>query len=156
MRGSTIALGGAIALGFLLCGPSTGAQPNDKVEVEADSLEIDHRTRTASFEGSVSASYRDLTLTCDRMSVTYDESGDVSTLKATGKVRVTRGDARATARTARLDARLGILVLEGSPVLFRQGSKLEGARITVSLATGKVEVARARGVFNLKAGSSDD
>lgn len=147
---------GITALAIVLFAATAWSAPRDRVEVEADRLRIDHRARAASFEGSVSASYRDLTLTCELMRVTYDEAGDVSSLKASGDVNVTRGDARATAATARLDVRLGILVLEGKPVLVRQGSRLEGARITVSLATGEVEVERARGVFKLGVGANDD
>lgn len=142
-----------LAAALVVClGPRTAlTREGKRVEVEADRLSIDHRARTASFEGNVVAHYSDLILTCDTMHVTYDESGEIASLKASGKVAVTRADVSATAAAARLDARLGLLVLEGKPVLLKGNSRLEGKRITVSLATGKVEVTKARGVFRLGA-----
>jgi len=130
-----------------------GADRPPKVQVESDRLRIDHRARTAAFSGNVRARYGELDLSCDSMDVAYGEDGAVVSLRANGGVTVRRGEATATARTARLDARLGLLVLEGGPVLTQGQHRLEGARITVALATGEVDVERARGIFQMGPGS---
>jgi lipopolysaccharide transport protein LptA len=119
------------------------------VEVEADRLRIDHHQRSAVFEGHVRARYGDLTLSCDAMSVSYDDEGAIVALRASGRVVVVRPGARATAATGRLDARQGLLVLEGGPVLVRGPHRLEGQRIAVHLSSGRLEVEKARGTFKL-------
>jgi lipopolysaccharide transport protein LptA len=119
------------------------------VEIESDRLQIDHRARSARFDGNVRARYGELVLLCDSMRVSYSEDGTVVALRAIGHVTVRKGEARATAASGRLDARQGLLVLEGSAVLVRGPHRLEGARIAVHLASGRLEVERARGVFQL-------
>ncbi len=131
-----------------------GAGKTGAIEVESDSLHIDHTAGRALFEGNVRAVHGDLSLTCDRLEVTYDREGGVSSLMATGGVQVQRGQARATAATARLDARAGLLVLEGRPVLTQGRSRLEGRRITVGLSSGRIEVTGARGRFEVDLGGS--
>jgi lipopolysaccharide transport protein LptA len=148
MRGFDKALPGA-AMALLLLPFLAGAGEPRSVEIEADRLQIDHRDRSARFDGHVTARYRELTLSCDSMRVSYDEHGSVIALRATGNVTVRKGDARATAAAGRLDARQGLLVLEGSAVLVRGPHRLEGARISVHLASGRLDVERARGVFQL-------
>jgi lipopolysaccharide transport protein LptA len=134
----------------LLSLPAVGSADRQRtVEIESDRLQIDHRDRSAVFEGNVRARYGELLLSCDSMRVSYDEQGTVVALRAKGSVAVRRGDARATAASGRLDARQGLLVLEGSAVLVQGPHRLEGQRISVHLTSGKLEVERARGVFQL-------
>jgi lipopolysaccharide export system protein LptA len=143
----------AAALVAALAPAATGGDQVRSVQVEADRLQIDHQRRSATFEGNVRARYGELALQCDSMQVSYDDRGAVVALRATGGVTVRRGDARATANSGRLDARQGLLVLEGSPVLVRGPHRLEGERIAVHLASGRIEVERARGVFQLDLGN---
>ncbi len=129
------------------------AWAEDSVEIESDRLEIDHKARSARFEGNVLAKYGDITLRCDRMTVTYSDGGAVTSLLASGHVSVSRGDTSATAGKARLDARLGLLVLEGKPVVIRGSNRLEGKRISIHIQSGRLEVTRAKGVFKLGVGN---
>ncbi|MFO8072873.1 MAG: LptA/OstA family protein [Polyangia bacterium] len=129
------------------------AAPSGTAEIEADRLRIDNSSRTAVFEGHVRAVYGRLVLTCERMEAVYDERGDVISLHARGGVTVVRGEARARAGSARLEAESETLVLEGAPVLVRGPSRLEGERIEVGLADGRIEVTGARGRFELGGGS---
>jgi lipopolysaccharide export system protein LptA len=132
---------------------ATCAAPSGTAEIEADRLRIDNGSRTAVFEGNVRAVYGQLVLTCERIEATYDEHGDVISLRARGGVTVVRGKARASAGSARLEAASQTLVLEGAPVLVRGPSRLEGERIEVGLADGRIEVSGARGRFELGGGS---
>jgi lipopolysaccharide transport protein LptA len=124
-------------------------------EVRADRLEIDHNKKHARFEGNVRATYGDLVVTCVRMALTYNAKGEVVTLKAEEKVVVTRGSAKATAKFATLDAKLGVLVLEGNPVLLRGENRLEGMRITIHLKNNRIDVFEARGTFKLGTGAEN-
>jgi lipopolysaccharide transport protein LptA len=118
-------------------------------EISSDKLEVDHGKKHALFSGHVHAVYNDLTLDCDKMGITYDDKGAVVALHAQGGVVVVRGAARATASTARLDAKQGLLVLEGKPTLAQGSHRLFGKRIAVHLTSGKLEVLEASGTFTL-------
>jgi lipopolysaccharide export system protein LptA len=74
----------------------------------------------------------------------------VTSLTAEGRVVVARDNTKATAGLARLDARQGLLVLEKSPVLVQESNRLEGERISIHIASGKIEVIGAKGSFDLK------
>ena len=133
----------------LLAGLGAAAKGDKSVEVDSDRLEIDHRARTARFEGNVKATYGDLVLTCSSLSAVYGEDGAVLELDAKGPVTVVRKEARATAGHATLDAARGLLVLSGSPRIVRGPHTLSGKKITVNLETGEIRVLEARGKFRL-------
>ncbi len=118
-------------------------------EIRSDRLKIEHALKRALFEGNVRAHWRELVLECDDMNVSYDEEGNITSLRATGNVVVRRGGARATAKTARLDARQGLLVLDGKPILVQGPHRLEGSRILVHLKSGRIEAIDAKGTFSL-------
>ena len=122
-------------------------------EVRAEKLEVDHSKKSAQFEGKVRATYGELVVNCDRMQLTYNAKGEVVSLKAEGKVVVTRGDAKATATLATLDAKQGVLILKGNPVLVRGENRLEGERITIHLKDNRIDIFDARGTFKLGAGT---
>ncbi|MCP4196640.1 MAG: hypothetical protein GY762_05760 [Proteobacteria bacterium] len=122
-------------------------------EVRSQRLEVDHNRRRARFEGNVRAAYGDLSVRCDQMELTYNGKGEVVTLKAEGKVTVARGGAKATAKLATLDAKLGVLVLSGDPVLVQGENRLEGMRITIHLKGNRIDVSEARGTFKLGTGA---
>jgi lipopolysaccharide export system protein LptA len=143
-----VLLGMALLTSFAVMAGEKGAA-RDEAEVTASRLKVDHEKRRAEFEGNVKAVYGALTLRCDKMSLTYDEEGGVASLTASGKVVVTRGDTRATAKTATLETGTGLLILEGDPVLVRGDNRLEGKRIRVYLKSGQLDIEEARGTFHL-------
>jgi lipopolysaccharide transport protein LptA len=123
-----------------------------EAEVTADTLRVDHKKRYARFEGHVRAVFDRLTLTCQKMSLHYDDSGQVKRLSAMGKVTVVQSDVRATADEVKLDSKSGRLVLTGNPVLVKGPHKLTGERIEVDLSSGRLEVQAARGRFRFSKG----
>jgi lipopolysaccharide export system protein LptA len=124
-------------------------------EVRSERLAVDHSKRHARFEGNVRAAYGDMTVRCERMELTYNAKGEVVTLQAEGKVVVTRDDAKATATFATLDAKHGVLVLKGTPVLVQGENRLEGMRITIHLKNNRIDVSEARGTFKLGTGAAN-
>jgi lipopolysaccharide export system protein LptA len=129
------------------CAVAAAQQPPGSVQVEAERLSIDQSRRTARFAGKVVARYGDLVLTCDEMTAAYDDRGAIAALAAKGRVGVKRGDATATAVSARLDVKRKLLVLEGAPTVARGAYRLTGRRVEIRLDTGAVEVLEARGTF---------
>jgi len=123
-------------------------------EVQSDRLEVEHGKRRAKFFGNVKATYRSLKLECREMVVSYSESGGVTALLAKGQVIVRSEEAVATAATARLDAALGVLILEGKPSLIRGPNRLEGSRIEITLSSGRLDVVDARGTFKVGQGEN--
>ncbi len=138
-------------LAVFLISPTVDAQ-NAQADVRADRLQIDHQRHLATFEGRVEATYGRLQLTCDQMTVEYDDQGQVIALMARGRVTVKREDATATAGTARLDATHQQLVLEQSPLVVQGSHRLAGKRIAINLDTGRIDVSEASGRFTLKMG----
>ena len=131
------------------------ADETQSVTVTADELQIDHKNRKAHFLGNVHAVFEKISLTCNAMGVTYGDDGSFSTLKAEGNVKVKLKDAYAQSGLARLDARLGLLVLEGKPILKQGPHTLHGKRIQIYLKDGKVEVKQAIGTFEIKRGKTN-
>ena len=123
--------------------------PSREAEVTSRRLEVDNKARIARFIGDVRASYTGLEISCQEMTVAYESEGEISSLKATGGVLVERGDVLARADFATLDAKRGVLVLEGRPSLKKGGSTLQGSRIEMGLSDGRLQVVDARGTFKL-------
>jgi lipopolysaccharide export system protein LptA len=55
------------------------------VDIEADSLEVDDRKKTAIFKGNVSATQGDMNITSQQISVTYTSAGGTKQADASGK-----------------------------------------------------------------------
>lgn len=138
---------GVVGLALLVGVPLLATQTS--VEVESDTLQINNAAKTAIFKGNVRAKYGSIRFRCAQMDVSYTEAGNLRTLVARGNVVVQKKGAHAKAAKARLDAVQGVLVLEGSPVLMQGKNRLEGESIRVHLASGKVDVVNAKGVFVL-------
>ncbi len=140
-----------VVLLVMLFSPLVFAQSLDRgtAEVNADKLRVDHTNKRAFFSGNVKAVYNDLTVTCDQMELEYDDKGRVVLLIARGAVTVTRANARATANSARLDAKKNILILEGNPTVTRGPHSLRGSRIQVHLNDERLEVTDVKGSFKL-------
>lgn len=121
----------------------------DKVQISADRLEVNHKESRALFVGRVRATFGQLRLECQNLQVRYNEAGQVSHLEAAGSVSVKREDTSATAGRATLNVNRAILVLEGNPKVARGPHKLSGVRITIELSTGRMDIEHARGTFEL-------
>ncbi|MCP4674453.1 MAG: hypothetical protein GY854_02835 [Deltaproteobacteria bacterium] len=142
----------AAALVLLTALPALAQNPGlvqGTAEVQSDRLEVDHNLKKAHFEGNVKAAWGNLKLRCDKMEISYNDRGEVVSLRAVGSVAVARDDSRATAGSARLDARQNILILEGNPVLVQGPHRLKGSRVVVHLSSGRLEVTEATGTFHL-------
>ncbi len=127
------------------------ADDGEEVEVDADRLSLEGAGGTARITGHVRLRRGALSLTCDRLTTRSDASGALVEARAEGSVRVERGGLVATASAARLDLARGEVVLDGPVRIVRAEGTVEGARVVVALADGRVTVERARGRLRLRA-----
>jgi lipopolysaccharide export system protein LptA len=132
------------------------------VDIEADSLEVDDKKKTAIFRGNVSATQGDVNLRSNEIQVTYvtgatktanaekpadapppmiGGGGDISLVEAKGNVVVnmTANKQRAQSDWAVFDVRKQVITLGGN-VELSQGEKREnvirGTKLIVDLNTG--------------------
>lgn len=90
------------------------------------------------FEDDVRAVRGDVTMTCDRLEVTY--RGDkIERAHATGNVRVTRGERVARGATADLTVADGRVAIEGDPELAEGPNRMTGRRIVLFLDDERLE-----------------
>lgn len=135
--------------------PTVTAPPlGNAVDISADRLKVHHDQRSAVFEGHVRATVGKLVLTCAKLSLQYNDKGEVDRLSAKGKVTVHTEGTEATAGSARFDVKRGILILEDKPTVIKGTYRLTGSRIEVQLSSGLVDVVDAEGTFQLKAGAA--
>jgi len=127
------------------------AREGEELEVDADRLSLEGAGGTALLTGHVRLRRGALSLTCDRLTTRSDASGALVEARAEGSVRVERAGLVATAVAARLDLARGEVVLDGPVRIVRAEGTVEGARVVVALADGRVTVERARGRLRLRA-----
>lgn len=127
---------------------------DEPVHVVADSLEVDNKARVANFIGKVKATQGDVKITCDKLSVYYDqpeegqakgkakksqgqglmdEGGRVRMVVAQGHVKVVQKDRIAVGRKATYWAGGRKMLLEGQATVWRGKNQVSGEKITVYL-----------------------
>jgi lipopolysaccharide export system protein LptA len=127
------------------------ASSDQPIHVVADSLEVDNKAQVATFIGKVKAVQGDVKITCDRLSVYYDQAGQqgkdkkgmtegvmdgggkVRKVVAHGHVKVVQKDRIAVGRKATYWAGGRKMLLEGKATVWRGKNQISGEKITVFL-----------------------
>ncbi|MCB2226387.1 MAG: lipopolysaccharide transport periplasmic protein LptA [Desulfarculaceae bacterium] len=126
------------------------ASSDQPIHVVADSLEVNNKTQVADFIGKVKAVQGDVKITCDKLSVFYDQNakeskaskkaeglmdggGKVRKVVASGHVKVVQKDRIAVGRKATYWAGGRKMLLEGKATVWRGKNQLSGEKITVFL-----------------------
>lgn len=129
-------------------GPLEGfaTDPKQPVEIEADKLEVDDKSKTATFIGNVLAVQGETRLRADRLKATYAPGANggrnqVRQIIATGRVHVlSKDDQSADGDWARYDV-MGRTIIMGDKVVLRQGQNvIRGQKLTINLNTGRSRV----------------
>lgn len=147
------------------------------VNIEAESLEVRDKDKTATFSGNVIVTQGDTKLRSASLVVFYDQ-GDgkdgknamkaaqpgpggrqsIRRLEARGGVVVTQKDQTATGATGIFDMKSNTITLAGGVVISQGQNVLRGERLIVDVATGQARVeaggGRVQGMFS--AGSKND
>lgn len=130
------------------------ADPDAPIEIEADTLEVEQNTQTATFIGNVVAVQGAIRLRSDRLIVTYAEKSDGASTDedGTGGTEITRIDAESNVhvmseddQSASGDWALYMVADEtitmGDTVVLRQGENvIRGQRLRIDLNSGQARV----------------
>lgn len=126
-----------------------GTSPGELVQLHARSMEYQHASGLAVYAGDVVFEDSQSTASCQRLTVTMDDSGQVVLATLDGGVTVTQ---RATSRvikgqSARIDTIKDILEIVGTPVLVDEpgGDQVKANRLEWRRATGTLAVFGAEG-----------
>ena len=119
--------------------------PSDPVAMQADQLEVDVGTGSATFTGNVSLAKGDLHVTCPRIEVKFDTSPHVSWAKGSGGVSADVRGVHAEAPEVELDLTKQILELRGGVRLTRGQGWLQAEKASIDIATAKVTLAQVKG-----------
>jgi lipopolysaccharide export system protein LptA len=117
-----------------------GLDTSAPIDVDAARIEIQDAANQAVFTGDVVIRQGKLTLNADTVKVLYTrKSGDpeMQRLDARGNVRLVSPTERATANTGIYDVDGRLITMTGNVMLDRGGSKLQGERLVLNLATGQ-------------------
>lgn len=113
------------------------AQP---IDVVAGELVIDETAGTATFTGDVVATQGEITLHADVLVLNLGDGNRIEHLRASGGVRIMRGDEVATAATADYDLEGKEITLEGDAMIHRGENSLGGERIVIDLQSRRSTV----------------
>jgi lipopolysaccharide export system protein LptA len=119
--------------------------PADPVAMQADQLEVDVGTGSATFTGNVSLAKGDLHVTCPRIEVKFDASPHVSWARGSGGVSADVRGVHAEAPEVELDLTKQVLDLRGGVRLTRGQGWLQAEKATIDIATAKVTLAQVKG-----------
>ncbi|MGB3810627.1 MAG: lipopolysaccharide transport periplasmic protein LptA [Parvibaculum sp.] len=134
--------------------------PNEPIEIEADSLEVEDKRQMATFIGNVLAVQGETKLRSDRLQANYapnanGERTQVREIYATGKVHVlSKDDQSADGDWARYVVADRTIVM-GDNVVLRQGKNvIRGKKLFIDLNTGRSRVAGSAEAGTTKPGAT--
>ena len=119
-----------------------GHNSNAPVDVTADRIEVQDRSDRAIFVGNVHVRQADLTLNTARLTVAYSSAGgiQIERLDASGGVVVRSPSETARGNFAVYDLDRRLITLVGDVQLSRGGSRINGSRLVIDLASGRAVV----------------
>lgn len=174
-------LAAALATGALVLAPAIwpasagaqgqlarGADADQPIKIDADSLEVQQAKNLAIFKGNVEAVQGRINMRANEIRVWYQpksakkagkspaggdpaSGGTIIRIDAIGKVFVSSPDETAQGDTGVYDVPNKRIILTGNVVLTRGGNIIRGEKLTLNMATGRSEIQggkqRVRGIF---------
>ena len=132
-----------------------GSSNGEPIEIESNELQVEDKTKVATFIGNVVVVQGDTRLETARLKVFYDGGGnsgaqpataqqEISRLEAAGGVHISSKDQTATGDAANFDMKREVMVMTGREVVLSQGANVVvGNRLTVNLKTGQANLKAA-------------
>ena len=114
------------------------------IVITSDTLSADQSAHTAVFEGRVAAKNDGMELFADKMVVHYDENGGVSTIDATGSVKLIKEERVVTAGKAHYDKADDSVLFSENPKIVQAGTVVTGTAITYYVSTDKMDVKNSK------------
>ena len=119
-----------------------GHNSNAPIDVQSDRIEVQDRADRAIFVGNVHVKQDELTLDTARLTVAYTSTGSVqiNRLDASGGVTVRSPSETARGAFGIYDLDRKLITLVGNVVLQREGSEINGQRLTIDLDSGRAVI----------------
>jgi lipopolysaccharide export system protein LptA len=119
-----------------------GHDSNAPVDFTADRIEVQDRADRVVVQGNVIVKQAGLTMTAQRLTVAYHQSGgvEIDRMDASGNVVVTRTNERASGNVAIYDLNRRLITMVGNVQLTQGTNKLTGQRLLIDLASGRSTV----------------
>ncbi len=119
-----------------------GHDPDAPIDVAADRIEVQDRADRAVFAGNVRVRQASLTLDTQRLTVAYTSGGGIQIrrLDASGGVTVKSPSETARGNFGIYDLDRKLITLVGAVQLNRDGSQINGQRLTIDLNNGRAVV----------------
>ena len=111
-----------------------------KVEIQADKLEIQGRGNQLVWTGNVKAKRGTTDLSCTRLIAHYTPDQQISRIECDGEVEIVDGDRWARGEHAEFDNIKGILVITGNPQAMQGPNLMRGSKVTFHMERDVVEV----------------
>ena len=127
--------------------------PGTPIKIDADTLVVSRKARTATFTGRVVAVRGPMQLLAKSLVVTYQivtrgtrKSGtEITRLAARGGVKVTNRNQVANGDWAVMDVRANKVTMGGNVVLRQGGTVIRGNRLNINLRSGLSQLVGSRG-----------
>ncbi len=141
--------------------PGVGAE--EKIEIAADQSEFRQKEKTVILSGAVDVHQGALNVQANEIVLNYEpnegqaesdsQTGTVSSLLATGSVRIECNNERARGQRAYYDVAQRTIELTGNVFLTREGNILQGERLNIDLNSGR---SRIVGITSSKPSDDND
>jgi lipopolysaccharide export system protein LptA len=130
--------------------------PDTEIDITADLSEFHQKDRLVLLNGSVDVHQGPLRVRAESIKLSYEPqqassgepayAGTVTTLIATGNVRVTCNGEKASGNTAHYDVLKRTIELTGKVMLAREGNILTGDQLNIDLNTGQSTIIGGKAV----------
>jgi lipopolysaccharide export system protein LptA len=148
VTGAAVALFAAFALGVAPTAAQAGplaVVEGESLDIKADKLDVDIDKGTALLDGNVVAKMGELTVSCPKVEIRYDQAPRVRWAKGSGGVHARVKGIDATANSVVLDLSKRQLSLSGGVRLARGKGWIEAGKATIDLSTRKVTLQEVKG-----------
>lgn len=130
--------------------PALCREGGGPINIEADRMETDQKSNIVVFSGAVEAKQDDLAIQSDQMTVHYAMEKEnssavsqaISTINATGNVRVSKGNWVANGDSMEYDEGARKAILTGNAKVWQDNNMVTGDRIELYLDEGRSVVDR--------------
>jgi lipopolysaccharide export system protein LptA len=149
---------------FAHAGPTPKApfelDPSEPIKLAADRVSFDNKAMTVRWEGNVVAMQRDVKMSAALVVLQFEKkagdqvdgqipmfsgSGEISSITATGSVKMMQGERRAVCEKVVFNQKADNIIFSGSPRIFSGSDSLSGEKIIVHIKDQRVEVAGSPG-----------
>jgi lipopolysaccharide export system protein LptA len=124
----------------------------DTVSLQAEHLDVDIMTGEATLTGSVTLTKGDVTVSCPRIDVHFDQTPRVTWARGSGGVTADVRGVHAESPAVEVDLVRQVLDLRGGVKLARGQSWMTADSARIELATGKVSLTQVKGAVPVAKG----